>query len=182
MRTVQGSPVISKSFTRESAVRAARFIRHSEFPLRCPVQVAQDSFPNYGFTGNMPLSLRAQTGRILSRWGDAGWGKVVAEDKKKGHFRDDLVDATVEMIRERWGPDPAPTWVTCVPSRLHPDLVPDFARRVAHALRLPFLPALTKVKDNEPQKVATEPISSMHQLGWRIRSPNEHPVRTRFFD
>ena len=149
----RGSPVISKSFTQESAVRAARFIRHSEFPLRCPVQVAQDSFPNYGFTGNMPLSLRARTGRILSRWGDASWGKVVAEDKKKGHFRDHLVDATVEMIMERWGPDPAPTWVTCVPSRLHPDLVPDFARRVAHALMLPFLPALTKVKDNEPQKL-----------------------------
>jgi ATP-dependent DNA helicase RecQ len=57
------------------------------------------------------------------------------------------------MIRERWRPDPSPQWVTCVPSRSHPDLVPDFARRIAARLGLPFLAALRKVRDNEPQKL-----------------------------
>jgi ATP-dependent DNA helicase RecQ len=34
----------------------------------------------------------------------------------------------------------------------HPDLVPDFARRLADVLRLPFHPALRKVRDTPPQK------------------------------
>jgi ATP-dependent DNA helicase RecQ len=96
--------------------------------------------------------LRAETGRILSRWGDAGWGQVVAEDKHNGYFRDDLVKAVAEMVRDRWRPDPPPSWVTCVPSRKHPTLVPGFAQRLAREMGIRFIPAVTKVKDNEPQK------------------------------
>ena len=57
------------------------------------------------------------------------------------------------MIRERWQPMPTPRWVTCVPSRNHPTLVPDFARRLAEQLGLPFVEAIAKVRDNEPQKM-----------------------------
>jgi ATP-dependent DNA helicase RecQ len=134
------------------AIVAGRFLRHSEIALDCNKQVAKDAFAEYGFRGNLPLELRAETGRILSRWGDAGWGQVVADDKHSGRFRDELVDAVAEMLRDRWRPDPAPTWVTCIPSRNHPRLVPDFADRLASALGLPFVSVIAKVKDNEPQK------------------------------
>ena len=56
------------------------------------------------------------------------------------------------MIQQRWQPNPAPQWVCCVPSRNHPELVPDFARRLAAYLGLPFVDAVSKVADNEPQK------------------------------
>lgn len=121
-------------------------------PLECKKQVARDAFVEYGFRGNLAHNLRAETGRILSRWGDAGWGQVVADDKHRNHFGDELVEAVAEMMHERWQPEPAPEWVTCVPSRNHPDLVPDFARRLAGRLRLPFEPVVTKIRDNEPQK------------------------------
>lgn len=147
-----GAPVVEPSFTRAAAISAARFLRHSEIALECNKQVAQDAFAEYGFRGNLPKALRAETGKILSRWGDAGWGQLVADDKHNSHFRDELVDAVAEMIRDRWQPNPAPAWITCVPSRNHPALVPDFASRLASALALPFLPVVTKVKDNEPQK------------------------------
>ena len=94
-----------------------------------------------------------EEGRILSRWGDAGWGKLVLEDKHNNHFRDELVEALAEMITERWQPDPEPEWVTCVPSINHPTLVPDFAERLAAKLDLPFIAAIKKVKDNQPQKL-----------------------------
>ena len=42
--------------------------------------------------------------------------------------------------------------MTCVPSRRHPDLVPDFARRLAVALGLPFAACVQKIQDTEPQK------------------------------
>ncbi|MBW2900162.1 recombinase RecQ, partial [Escherichia coli] len=48
---------------------------------------------------------------------------------------------------------PEPTWVCCVPSLRHLDLVPDFARRLAAKLGLPFIDAIEKVVDNPPQKM-----------------------------
>ena len=57
----------------------------------------------------------------------------------------------MKMVRE-WNPQPAPTWVTCVPSLRHPDLVPDFARRLAAALGLPFHTVLAKTDDRPEQK------------------------------
>ena len=147
-----GRPVVEPSFGHAQAVSAARFLRQSEIPLVCNKQVARDAFTAYRFRGNLAVELRAQTGRILSRWGDAGWGQTVADDKHRGYFRDALSKAVVEMVQDRWQPDPPPEWVTCVPSRIHPTLVPDFAQRLAKALRLPFIPIVTKTRHNEPQK------------------------------
>jgi len=146
-------PVVSPAFLQPLAVEAARYLRHAELPLESRKQVASGAFAKDGFRGTLPAALRAETGKILSRWGDAGWGRLVADDKHSGRFRDELVEACAGMIRERWRPDPSPQWVTCVPSRSHPDLVPDFARRIAARLGLPFLAALRKVRDNEPQKL-----------------------------
>lgn len=147
-----GHPIVAESFSHELVVNAGLFLRHAEFPLETKKQVSADAFVTYGFRGNLPLAWRAETGRTLSRWGDAGWGKFVEEDKHAGHFRDELVDAVVEMIQQRWQPNPAPAWVTCIPSRKHPQLVPDFAARLAQRLGLPFHAAITKVRDNQPQK------------------------------
>jgi ATP-dependent DNA helicase RecQ len=147
-----GRPIVEPIFSRSRAVESGRFLRCSETPLECKRQVAKDAFLEYGFRGNLAKDLRAGTGRILSRWGDAGWGRVVAEDKHNNHFRAQLVDAVADMVSERWHPKPAPEWVTCVPSRNHPELVPDFARRLAERLGLPFVSAVRKVRDNEPQK------------------------------
>jgi ATP-dependent DNA helicase RecQ len=149
----QGGPVVDTSVKRRLAIEAARFLRHAEMAFKPKKQVASGAFPEYGLRGNLPLSLQAQEGRILSRWGDAGWGGLVAQDKHAGRFRDELVEAVAEMIRERWRPDPPPQWLTFVPSRNHPTLVPDFAQRLAQRLSLPFVDAISKVRDNEPQKM-----------------------------
>ena len=146
------APIVSPSIAPERAIEATRFLRQSEFPLECKKRVVPDAFSAYGFRGNLPVELRAETGRVLSRWGDAGLGAWVAKDKHDGHFRDEFVDIAVEMLKYRWQPVPAPGWITCVPSRKRPMLVPDYARRLAEALGLPFMPVVTKIKDNEPQK------------------------------
>ena len=148
-----GRPIVTPTFSREIAISATRYLRQAELELQCKKQVARGALPEYGLSGNIPEHLRPETGRILSRWGDAGWGQLVAEDKHSGHFRDELVHTVVEMLNDRWQPTPAPEWVTCVPSLNHPTLVPDFAVRLADALGLPFKPVVKKVKENEPQKV-----------------------------
>jgi ATP-dependent DNA helicase RecQ len=148
----RGNNIVDPSFHHETAIHAGRFLKHAETPLECKKQVAQGAFQKYSFTGNLPGGHRAEVGRILSRWGDAGWGQIVADDKHNGHFRDELVEACREMIMDRWNPAPRPAWVTCVPSRNHPSLVPSYAERLATALGLPFIPILQKVRDNEQQK------------------------------
>lgn len=159
-----GRPLIAAGYSQALAIAAARYLRQAELPLVCKRQVAAGAFPEYGFSGNLRPELRAEPGRILSRWGDAGWGRLVADDKHAGRFRDELVEALVEMLSQRWRPSPAPTWVTCVPSLKHPRLVPDFARRVAQQLDLPFVDAVVKIRDNQPQKLQQNRFYQCHNL------------------
>ncbi|MBG6017159.1 RecQ family ATP-dependent DNA helicase [Proteus mirabilis] len=148
----QGKPIINTPIDPALAHSASIFLKHAEMVLSPKKQVAANAFLTYDFRGNLPLHLHAQEGRVLSRWGDAGWGRTVADNKYAGRFSDELVEAMAEMIQQRWQPDPAPQWVCCVPSLNHPELVPDFARRLATRLDLPFVDAVSKVKDNQPQK------------------------------
>jgi ATP-dependent DNA helicase RecQ len=53
---------------------------------------------------------------------------------------------------QQWRPSPPPQWVTCIPSKRHPELVPAFAEQLATALGLPFVAALEKVIDTAAQK------------------------------
>jgi ATP-dependent DNA helicase RecQ len=102
--------------------------------------------------GRIPLNRRNEEGRALSRWGDGGWGDRVAENRAAGRFDDDLLEAAVELIRDRWQPDPAPTWVTVVPSVRFPGVTANFATRLADRLGLVFVDAIVKVDDREPQR------------------------------
>ena len=147
-----GQPVIDVAVDPHIAHHAASFLKQAEMPISPKKQVAANAFAEYGFRGNLLESLRAQEGRVLSRWGDAGWGGIVAIGKREGHFGNDLVKAMSEMIQQRWQPNPYPTWVCCVPSSKRPTLVTDFAKRLATRLGLPFVDAVKKIRDNEPQK------------------------------
>ena len=113
-----------------------------------------------GFKRSIPDLLRANQGRALCYWGDDGWAQTVNIGKySKGRYVDDLVQACAELVYS-WAPSPLPEWVTCIPSRRHPELVPDFAFRLAERLELPFVEALQKVRDHQPQK---EMVNSAHQ-------------------
>ncbi|OJA06612.1 RecQ family ATP-dependent DNA helicase [Halomonas sp. QHL1] len=145
-------PVINQTIDPALTHQAATFLKNAEMVISPKAQVAANAFLEYGFKGNLPQELRTQEGRVLSRWGDAGWGRMVADQKHAGRFSDDLADALAEMILQRWQPNPAPEWVCCVPSSNHPELVPDFARRLATKMNLPFIDAVAKIKENQPQK------------------------------
>ena len=98
------------------------------------------------------LLLFSGTGRALCHWKDAGWGRLVRRGKyEEGRFADELVEACVELLRN-WNQEPAPQWVTFIPSLRHPELMPDFAERLAVAAGLPFRSLLVKVEDRPEQK------------------------------
>jgi ATP-dependent DNA helicase RecQ len=130
---------------------AIAFLRRTSLLIEPRKQWPAGGLQQYRLSGNINPAFRSQTGRALSIWGDAGWGGLVGQGKyRDGRFSDELVDACVRLVRE-WNPQPAPAWVTCIPSLRHPKLVPDFAGRLAAALNLPFDPVLEKT-DNRPEQ------------------------------
>jgi ATP-dependent DNA helicase RecQ len=115
--------------------------------------------------GRIPEQHRLEEGRALALYGDAGWGTLIKEGKSEGgRFSDELVDAAAEMIETDLAPDPAPTWVTAVPSKRNPELVPDFARRLAERLDLPYQAALEKVHDTPPQKTMENNVQQVRNV------------------
>ena len=98
------------------------------------------------------LSHVNEAGRALCHLGDAGWGRRVVRGREAGRFDDELVEASAALIADRWGPLPAPGWVAAVPSASRPSLVGEFAARLADALGLPFVDALTTRDGAAPQR------------------------------
>jgi ATP-dependent DNA helicase RecQ len=151
----------------ELAQAAVDFLRHDVLvleprirwpgPVLAEVQkVMPDALERYD-SGRpkltIPERLRAQAGRVLCLYGDAGWGREVARGKyETGRFSDALVAAAAELIQGKWKPEPPPQWVTAVPSEHHAALVQEFAQRLAAKLGLPFVPALRKHHSKQPQK------------------------------
>lgn len=159
-----GREIVSSKVNHQLIIEATEFLKHAEMPIKAKKQVAANAFPEYGFRGNLKPEFQAQEGRVLSHWNDSGWGRLVADGKHHGCFSDELVDAVVEMIIQRWRPNPQATWITCVPSKKHPTLVPEFAKKVAQKLGLPFLDAIYKIKDNQPQKLQNNRFHQCHNL------------------
>ncbi len=148
-----GGPLIAEEVRPQTLQAAQRFLRRSERVLEPKKQWPAGAFPSYGWRGSrIPEELLASPGRVLARWREAGWGEMVAAGKARGEFAQELVDGAAEVIRERWPEAAAVRWVTCVPSLRHPDLVPEFARRLAAAVGVPFSPDVRKVRETQPQK------------------------------
>lgn len=140
-----GHPLLPIEVSEDLVRRAVHFLKHSYQPI-----TPRKKWPDYSW---IPAADRAEEGRALCIYGDAGWGRLVKRGKyHDGYFDDELVEAVAEMIRDHWHPDPMPTCVVCVPSRRHPELVPAFAARLARRLRLPFVKAIEKVRDTDEQK------------------------------
>ena len=115
--------------------------------------------PGTEHAGRIPVESQHEPGWCLCPWGEAGWGPMVRHGKQKdGRFSDELVVAMAEMLSQKF--DEAPTWLTFVPSKRTPLLVPDFARRLGKTLEIPVLDLLQKTRDTPPQKLMQ---NSAHQ-------------------
>lgn len=94
-------------------------------------------------------------GVALCYYHDPGWGEYVRRGKYTDNcFSDELVHASADLLHDYLAnADDPPTWVTAVPSLRRPDLVPDFAARLARALDLPFLDVVHQIRPRPEQKM-----------------------------
>jgi ATP-dependent DNA helicase RecQ len=147
-----GLPPLPTSVNPALVQAANAFLRRTSLPIEPRKKWPDGGLPQYNVKGMISAAHQAQPGKALCVWGDAGWGNLVRLGKyHDSYFHNDLVAACVEMILQ-WNPQPAPTWVSCVPSLRHPDLVPNFAQRLAVALGLPFHTVLEKTDYRPEQK------------------------------
>lgn len=113
-----------------------------------------------------------EPGRALSYYNFGSLGKLVKAGYGDGHYGDELVEAAVRLIREKWFPEQPPpfTGVAAVPSSQRPQPVADFARRLAERLHLPFLPVLVATgRKQEKQRSRQSSITRLTNLDGEYR-------------
>ena len=142
---------LSEDFPKDKLREANIFLKRYHLPINPRKQWPNGGLKHSNNHGKIAKSYQASSGKVLSLLGDAGLGDLVNVGKnQQQYFSDELIDACVVMFKE-WAPQPAPTWVTCVPSLRNPTLVPDFAKRLAQALNLSFRVAIEKI-DSRPEQ------------------------------
>ncbi|MCD9556765.1 RecQ family ATP-dependent DNA helicase [Photobacterium carnosum] len=157
-------PMLPTVANQEKIIEAIAFLKRTGLPIEPRKQWPAGGLSNYNVRGNIRKELQANEGMSLCIWGDAGWGKIVQHGRYvDGTFSNELLSACVELF-QKWQPDPAPTWVTCIPSLRHPELVPNFAMRLATALELPFYPALVKLEHCQEQKYMSNSIQQAKNI------------------
>lgn len=155
---------LATTFPQELAEAATAFLNNLDLPIEPRKQWPQGHTFEHE-RGRIPPQLQTHPGRALCRWGDPGFGEMVKQGKQQtGRFSEELVAAAVRLIHDRWNPQPAPTWLTCVPSRRHQILVPDLAQRLAHQLRIPFVDCVRKIRETEPQKTRQNSVQQVKNL------------------
>ncbi len=93
-----------------------------------------------------------EPGVALAVLGDAGWGRDVGRGRTgTDGYSSALGGASANAIRDSWRPDPAPEWVTAIPSRGGQPRVTALAREIAAGLSLPFVDVLATAYDARPQ-------------------------------
>ena len=142
---------LSEDYPNDKLREANIFLKRYHLPINPRKQWPNGGLKHSNNHGKIAKSYQANSGKVLSLLGDAGLGDLVNVGKnQQQYFSDELIDACVVMFKE-WAPQPAPTWVTCVPSLRNPTLVPDFAKRLAQALNLSFRVAIEKT-DSRPEQ------------------------------
>jgi ATP-dependent DNA helicase RecQ len=173
-------PFLPSTAQPELVQEAIRFLRRTSLHIEPRKRWPTGGMPLYDVSGRIAPDLQAQPGKALCVWGDAGWGSLVRKGKYNDRrFSDELVAACRQLIQE-WNPEPAPTWLTCIPSKRHPELVPNFARRLAEALGLPFEPVLLKTDDRPEQKSMANSTQQARNIDGSLavveKGPRSEPV------
>ncbi|HBA47065.1 MAG TPA: ATP-dependent DNA helicase RecG [Lachnospiraceae bacterium] len=145
-----GHPLFSEEVSREKVAQAQQFIR-SSFNVIEPRKVWPAGVRVDG-RNVIEEADQCGEGRVLSNYGDAGWGMLVQEGKyRQNHFGSQLVDASCELLKD-YVRENEIRWVTNISSRRRPDLVRDFAKALAEKLGLEYADVIRKTENARCQK------------------------------
>ena len=143
--------LFDKKISNEEILLAQEFIR-DDFNIIKPRKQWPDSSCSEIGKIRIEKEYLLEEGRVLSNYGDAGWGREVSFDKyKASYFRDELVTASYNLLKEFVKENDIKA-LTYIPSLRRPNLVKSFAERLAEKLGLEFFTAIEKTNDAACQK------------------------------
>lgn len=167
---------LPSTVSHELVIQAENYLKGMSIPIRPRKRWPIGLFPEQKRV--IPPGLQNCPGRSLCYYGDAGWGKLVRNGKySDGRFADELVEASLQLILHQWKPEPFPTWVTAIPSRRHPNLVSDFAKRMALKLGIPFLPVLVRIGAPPEQKTMQNSTMQARNVLGTLRVEGKIPTK-----
>jgi ATP-dependent DNA helicase RecQ len=147
-----GKPFFPEAVSHQNVIEAIDFLRGDFLEIGIRKMWPAGIIATSG--KKIPIEEQNNSGRALCTYGDSGWGKLVRQGKyEDGYFDDQLVTASAALIKNNWIREPAPQWVTSIPSLRRPELVKSFAQRLAKVLGLPYYDVIVKAKDTKPQKI-----------------------------
>lgn len=145
-----GHDLIGTSLSENEVFDAQKFVKE-DFNVIEPRKKWPSGVSNDG-SNSISDSYQCDTGYVLSNYGDAGWGRMVSRGKyADGYFNDELVEASFNLLQPKVQQNRI-KWVCYVPSLRRPELVRDFAMRLAEKLGLPLEDAIRKTSMGVQQK------------------------------
>ena len=153
-----GVSFFCNEISKSALLKAQNFIRN-DFNIIEPRKQWPDAEISPTGKHSIDPDFQMKQGRVLSNYGDAGWGRVVSDNKyHTGRFSDELVEASADLLRFFIRQNSIRS-LTFIPSRRRPELVKDFAKRLAQALDLDFFTGLEKSEDAVCQKALNNSFS-----------------------
>ncbi|HUB42217.1 MAG TPA: DEAD/DEAH box helicase [Streptosporangiaceae bacterium] len=121
-------------------------------------------------SGKISPDLAAQSGRVLGRLTDLGWGprlrSLLASEEPDADVPGDVIAAVVKVLAA-WSWDQRPACVVSLPSRTRPTLISSLASRIADIGQLPYPGSLAYATSGP----AASPASSgQHNSAQRLRA------------
>ena len=154
--------IVPRSWDPELATRAAQFVGRAWMTIRPRKMLPTGILPER--SRKIEPDVLNQNGLSLCSYTDRGLGDLVKSGKYgTGRFDDRLVRAAAEAISASWAIDET-WWVTAIPSRRHPELVADFAARLADQLGFLFAPVLTKIQETAEQKLMDNSYQQLNNI------------------
>ncbi|MGN0526986.1 MAG: ATP-dependent DNA helicase RecG, partial [Acutalibacteraceae bacterium] len=156
-----GYEIISSDISQEYYDIAIKYIERLILPI-----TPRKMWPVGSVYGNKKIRFLNEEGICLSKYGDAGYGELVKQDKysRSETFCDELVGKSTKTLKPIVEKENIQA-VTCVPS-LRSNIVKDFSVRLAERLNLPFYDLLNKTQANQQKSME----NSTHQCNNALNS------------
>ena len=145
-----GQPLLKAEVPERLVLHAQQFMREDFNIIEARKQWPSGERIDDG--NRISTELLCETGRVLSNYGDAGWGKLVSAGKYKNEFFDNQLVEASGLLLENFIKENNIKWVTSVPSIRRPELVKSFAERLALILGLKYYDVIEKANNNRCQK------------------------------
>lgn len=154
-----GREILPSTVSAKTKLLAAKYINGRTLPI-----TPRKRWMSAQRSGN--IAYVNKPGICVAKYGDAGYGEMVKEDKYsgQGRFRDELVEHSAALLAP-FVQSNRIAYITCVPS-LRSNLVEDFSIRLAQQLGIRFVRLLSKTNAQQQKEMA----NSAHQCDNALRS------------